>query len=108
MGVTSISGGAPQPRADDDATRRAPAGPTRLELPSILAAALRPAPYVVARFVWLRALGLIFFSAFYSLVFQIRGLVGTDGILPADDYLLEVHRLLPGALRFWAVPSLAW
>ena len=46
------------------------------------------APYAFARFVWLRALGLIFFSAFYSLWFQIHGLIGPTGILPARDYLL--------------------
>jgi hypothetical protein len=35
------------------------------------------------RWIWLRALGLIFLSAFYSLAFQIDGLIGPRGILPA-------------------------
>ena len=39
------------------------------------------------RWLWLRALGLIFFSAFYSLAFQIHGLIGPRGILPAGQYL---------------------
>ena len=43
-----------------------------------------------ARFVFLRALGLIFLSAFYSLAFQIYGLVGDRGILPADKYLTQL------------------
>lgn len=34
------------------------------------------------RWLFLRALGLIYFSAFYSLIFQIRGLIGPNGILP--------------------------
>jgi len=42
------------------------------------------------RWLWLRALGLIFFSAFYSLIFQIRGLIGPDGILPAGEYLTAI------------------
>lgn len=37
------------------------------------------------RWLFLRALGLIFFSAFYSLLFQIRGLIGPTGILPAGE-----------------------
>ena len=36
----------------------------------------RPPGYLAARWLFLRGLGLIFFSAFYSLVFQIRGLIG--------------------------------
>ena len=39
------------------------------------------------RWLWLRALGLIFFSAFYSWIFQIRGLIGPVGLLPANVYL---------------------
>ncbi len=39
------------------------------------------------RWLFLRAIGLIYFSAFFSLLFQIRGLIGPDGILPASEYL---------------------
>jgi lipase maturation factor 1 len=59
------------------------------------------------RWLWLRALGLIFLSAFYSLAFQIRGLIGRDGILPAADYLGAVGERF-GALRFWYTPTLLW
>ena len=44
------------------------------------------------RWIWLRALGLIFLSAFYSLAFQITGLVGPRGILPAGEYLPPSQR----------------
>ena len=59
------------------------------------------------RWLFLRAPGLIFFSAFYSLAFQIEGLVGPQGILPAQDYLstLKAHT---GILRFWIAPTLLW
>lgn len=61
----------------------------------------------IARWIFLRALGLIYFSAFYSLVFQIRGLMGPRGILPASEYLVSVERSL-GSLRYWFAPTLLW
>jgi hypothetical protein len=61
----------------------------------------------MSRWIFLRALGLIYFSAFYSLVFQIVGLNGPRGILPASEYLAEVARGL-GPLRFWFAPTLLW
>lgn len=63
--------------------------------------------YLASRWLFLRALGLIFFSAFYSLIFQIRGLIGPKGILPAHDYLMEVARVF-GSSRFWYAPTLFW
>jgi hypothetical protein len=55
------------------------------------------------RWLWLRTLGVIFFSAFYSLIFQIRGLVGPEGILPAGRYLSALHEQA-GAKAYWYVP----
>ncbi len=63
--------------------------------------------YLASRWLFLRALGLIFFSAFYSLVFQIRGLIGPRGLLPAQPYLVEVAKAL-GTWRFWYAPSVFW
>ena len=59
------------------------------------------------RWVFLRALGLFYFSAFYSLLFQIKGLLGPNGILPAGDYLQAVAGAIPGK-RFWFAPTLYW
>ena len=59
------------------------------------------------RWIFLRGLGLIYFSAFYSLFFQIKGLIGPNGILPAVDYLQLVTTSLHGK-RFWFAPSLLW
>lgn len=59
------------------------------------------------RWLFLRALGLIFFSAFYSLLFQIRGLIGPNGILPAGEYLVSVKAAL-GAKAYWFAPTLFW
>ena len=63
--------------------------------------------HLVARWIWLRALGGIFFSAFYSLYFQIHGLIGPNGILPANTYLEAVRKVL-GAKGYWVVPTLLW
>ena len=67
----------------------------------------RPPGYLAARWLFLRALGLIFFSAFYSLVYQIRGLIGPNGILPARNYLAEVAHVY-GVWRFRYAPTVFW
>jgi lipase maturation factor 1 len=63
---------------------------------------------LLPRWIFLRALGLIYFSAFYSLAFQIRGLIGPQGILPADEYLKMFAASSLGLLRYWYAPSLLW
>src|SRR5437588_831851 len=63
---------------------------------------------LIPRWLFLRALGLIYFSAFYSLVFQIRGLIGPQGILPAGEYLQAVARSGVAHVRLWYAPSLLW
>lgn len=60
------------------------------------------------RWIFLRALGLIYFSAFYSLLFQIKGLIGPQGLLPARDFFSVVPRYYTGAQRFWFAPTLLW
>jgi len=65
-----------------------------------------PADHMIARWLFLRAMGLIYFSAFYALLFQIRGLIGPQGILPAREYLQAVRPL--GTLRFWYAPTVFW
>jgi len=60
------------------------------------------------RWVFLRALGLIFFSAFYSLVYQVTGLIGQNGILPATNYLDAIGHSTFGLERLWFAPSVFW
>jgi hypothetical protein len=60
------------------------------------------------RWLFLRALGLIYFSAFYSLIRQIRGLIGPNGILPAAEYLQAVGHYVAGIERYWYAPTLLW
>jgi lipase maturation factor 1 len=61
---------------------------------------------LIARWIFLRAMGAIYFSAFLALAFQIRGMIGAQGILPAGEYLEKVRTL--GALRFWYAPTVLW
>ena len=71
-----------------------------------LATEKRPG-HLWARWLFLRALAIWYFSAFYSLIFQIKGLIGPNGILPAGDYLQAVAGAMH-SLRFWYAPSLFW
>ena len=67
-----------------------------------------PPGRLLPRWLFLRLLGLIYFSAFFSLVFQIRGLIGPNGILPAGNYLQAVAQSLAGWERIWFAPTLLW
>src|SRR5579859_1224540 len=67
-----------------------------------------PRTHLLARWFVLRALGAIYFSAFYSLLFQAKGLVGPQGILPAGEYLSRLALYLSGGERFWEAPTLFW
>jgi len=60
------------------------------------------------RWLFLRALGLIFFSAFYSLAFQIHGLIGERGILPVHFYFYQLSAALGAIERAWYAPTLLW
>ena len=60
------------------------------------------------RWLFLRALGLIYFSAFFSLVFQIKGLIGPNGVLAADNFLHELSQSLGRWERVWYAPTLLW
>ena len=64
--------------------------------------------YLWPRWLFLRSLGLIFFSAFYSLAFQIHGLIGERGILPADEYLPQLTQSLGAIEKIWYAPTLFW
>ena len=66
-----------------------------------------PANQLLPRWIFLRALAAIYFSAFFSLLFQIDGLIGPQGILPAQRFL-EAVQSQTGLLRFWYAPTLFW
>ncbi|MBZ5638556.1 MAG: lipase maturation factor family protein [Acidobacteriia bacterium] len=66
-----------------------------------------PSRYAISRDLFLRLLGVSYLCAFVSLGTQIRGLVGSEGILPAAPFLDAVSRHY-GAERFWLLPTFCW
>ncbi|MEQ1919579.1 MAG: lipase maturation factor family protein, partial [Elusimicrobiota bacterium] len=66
-----------------------------------------PAPIGFTVRLVLAGVGLCYLLAFASLGGQIRGLIGTDGVMPAAAMLASAKAQL-GATRFWMFPSVAW
>jgi predicted DCC family thiol-disulfide oxidoreductase YuxK len=68
--------------------------------------------YFLVRWFFLRALGAIYFFAFVSLWTQISGLIGHNGILPADQFMPAVKQQCDlrgiGLERFQLLPTLCW
>jgi len=63
--------------------------------------------FSLACWLFLRLLGVSFFFAFLSLFTQIIGLVGRQGILPAENFL-QMIALQVGMERYRFFPTLAW
>jgi hypothetical protein len=63
--------------------------------------------FTLARWGFARVLGVVFFCAFASLGWQVRGLAGSEGIAPAQAWLDMVWSQL-GAGALWQVPTFCW
>ena len=61
----------------------------------------------LSRWLFLRLVAFVYLIAFASLTPQILGLVGTDGLLPAADYLQRAGEFY-GAGAYYEFPTLAW
>jgi predicted DCC family thiol-disulfide oxidoreductase YuxK len=68
--------------------------------------------YFFTRWIFLRALGLVYLVAFVSLWMQISGLIGHNGILPADQFMSAVRQQCDvrgiRLERFHLLPTLCW
>lgn len=66
----------------------------------------------LVRWLFLRALGLVYLIAFVSLWTQVTGLIGHNGILPADQLMSGVKQQCErqgiGAERYYLMPTLCW
>src|SRR5215471_6725207 len=62
--------------------------------------------YILAAWLFLRLVGLIYLVAFVSLATQIKGLIGREGILPAVEFLESARSW--GVRRFYRLPTLCW
>jgi predicted DCC family thiol-disulfide oxidoreductase YuxK len=71
--------------------------------------------FILSRWLFLRALGIVYLIAFVSYWVQIEGLIGSNGILPIAPALQSAvnppagsMREALGAERFWLFPTLLW
>ena len=60
-----------------------------------------------ASWIFLRLLGVIYLIAFLSFGVQAKGIIGSNGISPAGDFLRAAREYF-GTARFWSVPTLLW
>ena len=63
--------------------------------------------FQLSRALFLRLLGAIYLLAFGSLSVQILGLIGTNGLLPVDEFL-ERGREFYGSDAYYLLPTLLW
>ena len=68
---------------------------------------LRPATFQVSRFLFMRLLGFVALIAMISLWSQVDGLIGSQGILPAEEFLEMVRTRVEGNL-YLQFPTLFW
>ncbi len=65
--------------------------------------------YWLVRFLFLRLLGFVYFFAFLSLALQVLPLIGSDGLLPAGNYLEQATAHYGGSFSgFLNLPSVFW
>ena len=66
-----------------------------------------PSSYVFVERLFVRALAVIYVVAFVSFGTQVRGLIGSHGILPVQSYLRALSESF-GVSRFWVAPTVFW
>lgn len=66
-----------------------------------------PETYTIIAFIFPRLLGFIYFCAIGAFIFQIKGLIGKNGILPISNYLSWMATHYPKKKYFY-LPSLFW
>jgi hypothetical protein len=74
----------------------------------ILQRLLAPESGSLYRWLYLRGLGVIYLIAFASLIPQLQGLLGSDGILPARQFISAVANAFHQPQAFLATPSIFW
>ncbi len=73
---------------------------------------LEPPTYKLVQWLFLRGMGVIYLIAFLSLAVQVTGLVGSHGILPAEQTIHAAREGFTGAKieidRYHLLPTLCW
>ncbi len=68
---------------------------------------IQPATYFFSSWLFFKILGVVYLIAFVSFGLQIEGLIGSQGILPLNNYLQALRNHF-GSKAFWFVPSIFW
>ncbi|MBI4992020.1 MAG: lipase maturation factor family protein [Candidatus Harrisonbacteria bacterium] len=68
---------------------------------------IKPPTYFLVRWLFLRIFGVIYLIAFVSFGWQILGLIGAGGILPANSFL-EIIQQRFGLEGYWLAPTIFW
>jgi hypothetical protein len=68
---------------------------------------LDPENYTISLALFLRLLGFIYFVVYLPFLFQIKGLLGSKGILPTGRYLQGAKRIL-GKKAYHFLPTIFW
>jgi predicted DCC family thiol-disulfide oxidoreductase YuxK len=68
---------------------------------------IEPARFAKVQWLFLRLLAVIYMIAFASLAVQVTGLIGSQGIVPVQEFLAQVRRTF-GASGYYELPSLFW
>jgi predicted DCC family thiol-disulfide oxidoreductase YuxK len=63
--------------------------------------------YRRTRAIFLRAMGGVYLTAFWSMAIQVDGLIGSRGIVPVRDFLRAIGPMAGGS-RYWQFPTLLW
>jgi len=66
-----------------------------------------PPRFELISWLFIRAMGLIYLSAFVSFGVQSLGLIGSHGILPLSEFALAVRSQI-GSSSYWRVPMVFW
>lgn len=64
--------------------------------------------YSLALALFLRLLGFIYFVVYLPFIFQIKGLLGSKGILPLAQYLDGIREMLGSKKAYYSLPTLFW
>lgn len=68
---------------------------------------VEPPAYTIATSLFARAIALVYLIAFASFGWQVRGLIGAQGIQPVTEFFAEVMRQY-GPSGFWQAPTIFW
>jgi predicted DCC family thiol-disulfide oxidoreductase YuxK len=66
-----------------------------------------PPQWHLVSWLFMRLLAVVYLAGFVSIASQVRGLIGSEGILPLPQYLQTIAAQY-GSLRYWYAPTLFW